>query len=242
MEFSVLEKKSDSLVVLHLKECSIPFANELRRAIISQLSAFAIDEVDFYENNSPFYNELISNRLGLIPLTYEEGIADEARISLTLNTQGPGVVYSRDLVSGDEKITALNGDFPIAELGENQSLRFEGWAVKATGRKHAKFQSAHASYSNYPVFTVKKNSQKLPDFLKSIPANCLDSKGNVIPWKCGAVVDFAEQNPDAASYSEKEDQFVFIIESYNNLPALQQLERALEVMGENTKELKKLLK
>lgn len=242
MEFGVLEKKGDSLAVLHLKDSSIAFANALRRTLISQLPCFAIEEVDFYENNSAFYNELVANRLGLVPLNFEKGIADDAKISLTLNCQGPTTAYSKDLVSGDQKIVPLNGEFPIAELAEKQVLRLEAWAVKGTARKHARFQCAHASYSHYPVFTVKKNSQKLSEFLNSLPAGCLDSKGNVVAWKCDAAIDFAEQNPDVASYSEKQDQFVFSIESYNNVPALGQLKAALELMGEKTKELKKLLK
>ena len=242
MEFNLLEKKGDSLAVLHVSDCSIAFANALRRTIISQLPAFAIEEVDFYENNSPFYNELLANRLGLIPLTYADGIADDARISLTFNFQGPGTAYSKDIASGDEQVKPVNGNFPIAILGPKQVLRFEAWAVKSTPKKHAKFQSAHASYAHFPHFTVKKNAQKFTEFVKALPSSMLDAKGNVVAWKCDAVRDFAAYNQDVAEYKEKEDEFVFSIESYNNLSALQQLERALELMGENAKELKKLLK
>lgn len=242
MDFNVLEKRGESLAVLHLKDAGVSFANALRRTIIAQLPCFAIEEVDFYENNSPMYNEMLANRLAMLPLSFDEKAAEDARISLTLNAQGPATVYSKDLVSGDEKITPVNGDFPLAELADKQNLRLEAWAVRGNGRKHAKFQCAHASYSHYPVFTVKKNSQKLQEFLKSLPQSCLDAKGSVVAWKCDAAIDFAEDNPDSAEYKEKEDEFVFTIESYNNVSALGQLKAALELMGEQAKELKKLLK
>ncbi len=242
MEFNVLEQRGDSLAVLHIKGCNIGFANALRRTIISQLPSFAIEEVDFYENNSALYNEMIANRLGMLPLTFDPKAAPDTKISLTLNAQGPATVYSKDLVSGDEKVSPVNGDFPIAELAEKQNLRLEAWAVLGTSRKHAKFQCAHASYSHYATFVVKKNTQKLQEFVKALPASCLDAKGNVVAWKCDAAVDFAQNNPDSAEYREKEDEFVFIIESYNNVPALGQLKAALELMGETAKELKKLLK
>lgn len=242
MEFNVMEKRGESLAVLHLKDCSLCFANALRRTIISQLPNFAIEEVDFYENNSALYNEILANRLGMVPLTFDPKAAEDTRVSLTLNAQGPATVYSKDLVSGDEKVTPVNGDFPIAELADKQNLRLEAWAVMGTGRKHAKFQCAHASYSRYPIFTVKKNSQKLQEFMKALPASCLDSKGSVLAWKCDAAVYFAQNNPDSAEYKEKEDEFVFTIESYNNVSALGQLQAALQLMAEKVNELKKLLK
>lgn len=242
MEMSILEKRGESLAVLHVKGASVGFANALRRTIISLLPSFAIDEVDFYENNSPLFNEIIANRIGMVPLTFDPKAAQDTKVSLTINAQGPATVYSKDLVSGDEKIAPVNGDFPIAELGDKQNLRVEAWAVCNNSKKHAKFQCAQASYSHYATFVVKKNTQKLQEFVKALPASCLDAKGNVVAWKCDAAVDFAQNNPDAAEYKEKEDEFVFMIESFNNITALGQLKAALELMGENAKELKKLLK
>ncbi len=242
MKFSLLEKKGDSKAVLKLTDASVAFANALRRAIINQLPCFAIDEVDFYENNSALYNEYIANRLGLIPLTYDSEVGDDKKISLTINTQGPGIVYSKDLISADELIKPLDDNFPIADLAEGQKLRVEAFAIKGTSKKHAKFQAAHASYGSMPSFKVKKNSPKLKEFLDSLPRKCFDEKGNVVAWKADGLEDFALDNPDIAEYSLDDDEFVFTVESYNNVPALEQLRCALKITAESASQAAKELK
>ncbi len=233
MKFTVLEKRGDEKLVLKVTDASVSFVNALRRCVFSQLPCFAIDEVDFYENNSALYNEFIANRLGLVPLSYSEEVGDDKKISLTFNTQGPAMVYSRDLVSSDEVIKPLNENFPIADLADGQKLRLEAWAVKGNAKKHAKFQCAHASYGSMPSFKIKKNSPKLKEFLDSLPRKCLDEKGNPISWKCDGVEDFALENPDVAEYSLDDNQFVFTIETYNNVPAGQHLRAALKLMAES---------
>lgn len=241
MQFEVLEREGDSKLVLHVRKASVAWANALRRTIIGGLPSFAIDEVDFYENNSPFFNEFIANRLGLIPLTFDELVPADAKISISCNASGPLRVYSKDLVSADERVGPTAETFPIVDLGEGQVLRLEGWAVMGVAKKHAKFQCAHASYGHYPVFKVKKNSPKLKEFIDALPAACKDSKGEPVAYKCDALEHFAQENTDIAEFSFKEDEFVFRIESYNNVPAKEHLVRALETIKEEAKEARKLL-
>src|SRR5579864_8776470 len=52
--------------VLH--DTTIEFANEFRKAIISEVPTMAIKKVEFETNESILQNELITQRLGLIPL------------------------------------------------------------------------------------------------------------------------------------------------------------------------------
>ncbi len=242
MQFTVLESKGDEKVVLKVSGASVSEVNGIRRAILSQIPCFAIDEVDFYENNSALYNEYLANRLGLVPLTFDADVADDARVSLTMNVQGPGIIYSKDLVSADGVIKPINNNFPIVDLGDNQRVRVEAWAVKGTAKKHAKFQCAHASYGLMPFFKVKKNSPKLKEFVEKLPKPMLDSKGEPVAWKCTALEKFATDNPDVAEYGLEEKDFVFTIESFNNVPATGQLRTALKVMAGHAGEIRKELK
>ena len=242
MQFTVIESKGDEKVVLKVSGASVSEVNGLRRAIISQIPCFAIDEVDFYENNSALYNEYLANRMGLVPLTFDDDVADDARISLTINAQGPGIIYSKDLVSADGVIKPANDNFPIVDLGDNQRVRVEAWAIKGTAKKHAKFQCAHASYGLMPFFKVKKNSPKLKEFVEKLPKSMLDSKGEPVAWKCTGLEKFAVDNPDIAEYGLDEKDFVFMVESFNNIPATQHIRTALKVMAAHAGEIRKELK
>ncbi|MFH1750475.1 MAG: DNA-directed RNA polymerase subunit D [Candidatus Micrarchaeota archaeon] len=139
-----------------VKGTSVAMMNALRRCVISDLEAFAIDEVDFYENNSSMFNDYIAARLAMVPLTYEETHAETVGITLSLNAEGPCMVYSRDLKSTDETIKVFNDNVPIIKLGPNQKLRLEGKIGMGSMKKHAKFQSALCSY-NYDI--LKKNPE-----------------------------------------------------------------------------------
>ncbi len=193
MQINVVKDEGAKLK-LKIKGTSVGVMNALRRTILSELDAFAIDEVDFYENNSSLFNEYIANRLALIPLTYEESHAEKTEISLSLNAEGPCMVYSRDLKSSDETIKIFNENIPIIKLAANQKLRLEAKIAKGKTKSHAKFQSAICSYEYDP-------EKKAPEF---------------------------EVN----------------IESFNNITAAEQMQRALAIlkaqseMVEKDKELK----
>ncbi|HLC48174.1 MAG TPA: hypothetical protein VJI13_03800 [Candidatus Norongarragalinales archaeon] len=171
------------------KGVSVAMMNALRRAVLSDLEAFAIEDVDFYENNSSMFNDYLANRLALVPLTYEKSQAENAEITLSLNAEGPCMVYSRDMKSSDEAIKVFNDGIPIIKLGPNQKLRLEAKVGKGSGKKHAKFQSALFSYSYEP--------------------------------------------------EKKNPEFEFIVESFNNLTAGEQLSRGLALLVERAEELTK---
>ncbi len=169
MQFELIEKiGGDRKAVFHVKKASTPLVNAVRRAVLLSLPSYAIDEVDIYENNSPFFSEYLANRLGLLPLTYDKSVAADTKVSMTLSAEGPCTVYSKDLVTSEPKVAPVNGGFPIAELAEGQKLRLEGFAVLGKASLHAKFQCAHASFMNYPVFELKKNSPKVKEFLSKL--------------------------------------------------------------------------
>ncbi|MBI5228484.1 DNA-directed RNA polymerase subunit D [Candidatus Micrarchaeota archaeon] len=240
-------KKSDEKLVLHVKETSSAFVNALRRKVISELPCFAIDEVDFIQNNSPMYNEYLANRIGLIPLTLEETSVKNAVIKFSLDVEGPGIVCSRDLKSTDEKIKVYNENIPIIKLGGGQTLKLEATAIVGTGKKHAKFQCALASYNYYPEIRIKGCKKCEDAILKACPRNLITKEGSELVVKnieqcnlCGACVEACEH--EGVKVRGKDDEFIFFVESYNNVPAYEHLRKAIEILKEQTASLVKELK
>jgi DNA-directed RNA polymerase subunit D len=240
-------KENDAMLTLHLKGVSTPFVNALRRAVISDLPAFAIDEVDFYENNSPLFNEYLANRIGLVPLTFDENAADDVKITFQLNVESTDetrTVYSSELVSTDPAIRVFAERIPLIKLGKNQKLRLEATAITGTAKKHAKFQSALASSGGLPEFKKPVKCVKCSHSVKvteeKILAENITLSSAIKCDSCGAFTEVSSE--DALNVTAKEGEFVFFIESFNNIPSRKQLERAISVMQGKLKELEQELK
>ncbi|MFP3278803.1 MAG: DNA-directed RNA polymerase subunit D [Candidatus Micrarchaeota archaeon] len=125
----------------------VDFVNTLRRIIISRVKTFAIDKVTFYINTSSMFDEYIAHRIGLIPLiTPTEGYDERDEILFNLDMEGPGTVYSKDLISTDKNVKVAFDDIPIIKLAEGQRIKLDGKAVMGNGSKSAKFQPGLATY------------------------------------------------------------------------------------------------
>ncbi|GAH30229.1 unnamed protein product [marine sediment metagenome] len=61
-------KKSEHKIVFVIEGISIEMINSIRRIILTEIPVMAIDEIIILKNDSPLYDEIISHRLGLIPL------------------------------------------------------------------------------------------------------------------------------------------------------------------------------
>ena len=222
-------------MILRSEKESPALLNAARRGLISEVPAMALSEIDFYENTSALYNEYLANRIGLIPLSWDEGIPEDARISFSLNVEAveeTKTVYSRDLVSTDSKIVVFAENIPIVVMRKGQKLRLEAFALKGTAKQHARFQSAIASYGMAGEFKAVEKCKKCSTPIKAIKA-----------------IAGAKNLPDNSllcANCEKPDgfgkEYLFFIESFNNLSAKEQYERAIAIMQEKTSELEKEFK
>ena len=121
--------------------------NTLRRAVMNRVKCFAIDKAMFYENTIAIFDEYIAHRIGLVPIsTPQKGYGEADEVLFTLDASGPGIVYSKDLVSSDKEVRVANEGIPIIKLAEGQKLRIEGKAVLGNGAKHAKFQPGFVTF------------------------------------------------------------------------------------------------
>ena len=99
MDVKVLAK-AERRMVLQIEDIDTGIANALRRIMLTQIPVLAIEEVEFLENNSGFYDELLAHRLGLVPLTFSKmNLKSECKcnekgcsaceVSVSLNKKGP---------------------------------------------------------------------------------------------------------------------------------------------------------
>lgn len=139
-----LDKKHENRIEF-IADVSTSFANLLRRYSIGRIPVLAIDQVTFYDNSSPLWDEYIAHRLGLMPVITPEKTPGSAEIIFSLDAEGPKAVHSSEMKSSDKDIQMAK-DIPIVTLGPGQHLRFEAKAVLGNARKHAKFQSSIVSY------------------------------------------------------------------------------------------------
>lgn len=134
-------------------------ASALRRIMISEIPTMAIEFVDFKKNDSALNDEIVANRLGLIPLTFDEksyNLPSECKcegkgcsncqVTLVLKKKGPAVVYSGDMKSTDKDVKPVFDKIPITELFEGQDIQLEAIAQLGRGRDHAKWQGAVVGY------------------------------------------------------------------------------------------------
>lgn len=141
-----IEKEKANRVEFSVDGITVPFANAIRRYVMSHVPVLAIEHVTFYDNTSWIFDEYIAHRLGMLPITTPAKLPDNVEINFSIDETGPKVVYSKDIKSSDKEIHAAREKIPILTLNENQHLRLEARVVKGIGTKHAKFQSGLASY------------------------------------------------------------------------------------------------
>lgn len=160
-KMKVLEMKDDR-IVFELKDSDIATANALRRIIISEVPTICIDTVDIYENSSVLPDEVISHRLGLIPLksirpmsfwnyqhscTCEDGECDNCHVSLTLDVSFKEdedslttAVTSADIVSNNDHIEVMN----FANREEARDAYEEGIMIVKIGKGQSLKLEMHA--------------------------------------------------------------------------------------------------
>lgn len=173
-----IEIKEDSVNAFRFTISGIDaaVANAIRRVAISDIRAFAIDKVTFYENSSAMFDEYIAHRIGLVPIITPKSVGEEDQVLFTLDSQGPKVVYSRELESRDKEIKVANGDIPVIKLDEGQRIRLDATAVPGKPSTHTKFQACLIKYNPLSEdsfeFDVESFGQMPP---KQIINNALES-------------------------------------------------------------------
>ncbi len=216
-------------------EISESLANAIRRSV-AEIPTLAIDEVEIFKNDSALYDEVLSHRLGLIPLKTEKGMSAKTKIDLKLSKVGPGTVYSEDFSGGAD---IVYGKIPITLLGEGHKLELVATATLGKGLQHAKYTPGLCYYRH--LLEIKSDAE-IDKIIHKSKGLIKAEKGGSI-WICDlpeAVVDEIQKIDKNAVKDSSE--LVLVIESFGQMPAKDILIRAIEALEENLDEFEKAIK
>jgi len=265
MSLEVLEK-SDRKLIFVVEGLTVEMANAIRRIILSEIPVMAVDEVIILKNDSPLYDEIISHRLGMIPLTTDLETYKLPRdcscggygcplcqVSLTCevtNTSNtPIEIYSKDLNSNDPKIIPVDSNIPIVKIDKNDKVIIEAYAVLGIAKEHVKWQAiSNILYRFYPQIDFDDSKcAKCPDkciISRMCPERLYDFSNKKTPiliedyWKACTLCNSCQKDcPEAAIKVDwKENTYIFSIESDGVLPFNIIIKKAFEIFLEKIDE------
>lgn len=158
MDIRILDK-SDRMIKFVVEDIDASLANAIRRIAMNEVPVMAIEFVDFTENSSGLFDEVLAHRIGLIPLAFPDKKynmrkdckctkgCSNCQVAFSLEKIGPCVVKASDLVSDDDDVRPVDPDIPIVELLEDQKLKAVCIAQLNIGQEHAKWQAAVVGYN-----------------------------------------------------------------------------------------------
>jgi DNA-directed RNA polymerase subunit D len=218
----------------------------------------AIEDVEIRKNSSALYDEVIAQRLGLLPLTTdldsyelpqsEEDIKEKkakCTVQLTLKEKGPGTVYASEMKTADPKIKPVYPKIPIAKLLKDQELEVVATAVLGLGKNHAKWSPCHVWHTYNPNLKINNKSQELAKFKDMYPPQIFNKKGEIeesLILDNNLVDAVAHVNENIIKVEYNDTEFVFHVESWGQLSAKEIVSQALNIFDSKLDEFEKLIK
>lgn len=248
--------------IIRFEDTKPYFVNALRRIMLSELPKLAVDDVVIYDNTSALFDEIISHRLGLVPIPTDLSLLsfrDECvckgkgcpncTVRYTLSKEGEGTVYSGDLQPAEKSWAIKEDKIPIVKLYGDQRLILEVEAVLGLGRDHAKWQAIQApAYRMEPILEFdKKRIDDVKEFLNKLPEDLLAIKGNKLVLKDITKLPIIEsyidkENIDFISIKRDPTKFIFSFETDGSFNAKDAIIETVNILQKKYEELGKLLK
>jgi DNA-directed RNA polymerase subunit D len=238
-----------------MEESNPQFANALRRIMISEVPILAVEYIDVNINDSVLYNEVIAQRLGLLPLIFnpkdfkfkEEGKkGSQYEVVFAINKKGPTMVYAKDMKSSNPEVRPLFDDTPVVELFGDQKLKLEAVASLGVGKNHAKYQASSTYYRYHPVVKLNGKIKNPEEAVKVCPKEALKINGNKASVTlscdmCQECVNIA-QPEGVLEVSGNPTKFIFHVESISGLGAEEIVLIAVDILKKKLKDFQKELK
>jgi len=218
----------------------------------------AIDDVVVIENSSMLHDEILSHRLGFIPLKTDldsYNLPEECsckselgcnlcRVTMTLDIEAEGTgrtVYSGDLVSENPNIVPVSDRIPIVKLAPDQRLKLESYARLGKGGKHAKWQPVSmCAYKHFPMVKINEKEcdscgkcvDVCPKRVLSVPEGSkkLELRNVIDCTVCRDCVDVCPKSPPAIEVAWDKDVFVMDIESTGAVAVDRILSEAVKIL------------
>jgi DNA-directed RNA polymerase subunit D len=253
-----IKEKNDNQLTFIVDGVDVSFINALRRICTVEVPTMAIDTVSIFKNESKMFDEVLAQRLGLVPLeTYTEAFVlpsecdcetndcPSCSVSMILKEKGPKVVYSGDLSSTHEAVKPVCDTIPLLKLKEGEEVELEATANLGMGLEHAKWQpTTTCVYQYYPLITVDENCEACMKCVEDCPRNVLhyNEKEKKIIFTdiencsmCKTCMRGCEQN--AIHVDEQEDKYIFKIETDGSLAPEDVLENACDILKDKSEKI-----
>ncbi len=264
MEVKTLEKSKDGMKVSFLlKGANIYFANTLRRIIIEEVPTMAIEDVEFRDNSSSLYDEMVAHRLGLVPLKTDlksyvlpseckckgKG-CQSCQLKMTLTAKGltaGTTVYAKEIKTKDPKVKPVYPKMPIAKLLKGQKIELEAVAILGQGKEHAKWSPGLVYYKDYPVIEIRKQPKNPEQCVASCPVNVFELKKDKISinkdnmLKCHLCQACADISEGAINVTGNNEDFIFTVESWGQLEARDIVKHAVKLIHSKLDDFSKSL-
>ena len=178
VEVGVLRRDDISLELI-VKGIPLPVLNAVRRIMQLEVPTAAVEDVIFYENNTPIYDEIIAHRLAMIPILSEDALRklrspDECRKCFEessgmtpeemskvcegcftiIRFQGeagsePIAVRAGDLKTDDPDIRPAYPEIPVTLIGPGQRIAFDARIRLGRGLEHIKWSPVTVAGTRY---------------------------------------------------------------------------------------------
>jgi DNA-directed RNA polymerase subunit D len=261
MKIELVEKnKDESVMTFKLSDTTAAYVNALRRIIVEMVPTLAVEDVIFRKNGSILYDEILANRIGLVPIVTDlksyvlpekceckgEGCA-QCTLKVTLEKKGPCTVYSGDMKFADPAIKVVHNGIPLVKLLDGQELEFEATAILGRGKDHMKWAPGHAFHKNMPEITISGKVENPDEIAKACPRDIFKVKsGSLEVVKdnltdcnlCGACSDKSSH----VKIGFKPDEYLLTIETWKQLQIKEMVSKALSELDLSLDELSTGLK
>ncbi len=257
MKLKSLDKKKDRVAFEISKVPNVGYINTLRRIFTHEVPVMAISKVEFKQNTSALYDEVIAHRMGMLAIKTDlksynvpkKGDEESAatHLKMTLKASGPKTVYASDLKSKDSKVSPVHPDTPIVKLLEGQEIELVATAHLGYGKDHAKWNAGLVHYYFKPKITVNNKSANLKDYIDYYPPQ-VRKKDSIDKDKILSSPELIDACADVNSdivkveYDEEPSELVFRIESWGQLAPDQIVEAGIEEYNSQLDDFKKLIK
>jgi len=267
VEIQILEKTDDFMRFI-VRGVNAPFVNALRRIMLTEVPAMAIDEIVILENSSILNDEILAHRIGFIPLKTDldsYSLPDECkcesefgcnlcRSNLTLDVEsGDSIltVYSGDIKPENPDIIPVSDKIPIAKLAPEQRIKLEAYARLGKGKKHAKWQPVSmCTYVYLPEIQFhSEDCNGCGKCVKVCPEECfiqtnegIKTQNEIECTLCMDCVDACPKDKPAVKISWDKSSFIFKIESTGSLPVERIVTEALKILDNQVKDFSDKIK
>jgi DNA-directed RNA polymerase subunit D len=261
MKVKTIELKGNKGVI-KVDDTDVYFLNSIRRVMLAELPKLAIDDVIIYDNTSPLFDEMVSHRLGLIPIPTDLSVlafrkdckcgakgCPSCTVRYTLSKEGEGVVLSGDLQPEQPSFAITETNIPIVELTKDQRIILEVEAVLGRGRDHAKWQVVLAPrYTMEPVIIFdKKRISDVKALFEELPKGIIELKGDKIEildrTKLATIEAYLERNnEDCITLTKDPTKLLFSFETDGSMSSKAALQESISILSKKYEEFGKLLK